>query len=126
MTAAEVQSAINEIPCDLCYMSPGLVQYAVLAAMLDIANGDPVPADTQALISEANCLLCLVPPGLVPYLQIQALRDISSGIGTSCCHVGAGPPAAALGSSGNVYWDTTNRDFYVKDGATWTLIVDVL
>jgi hypothetical protein len=129
MTASEVQEIINDVPCDLCNSPPGLAWYLVLAAFLDLANGDPVPETTQALITEANCLICMVPPGLVPYLLIQAARNISTGgSGTSCCFTGNGAPAAALGAPGNVYWDELNRDFYVKraDDSTWELLIDLL
>lgn len=127
MTSEEVQDLINDIPCDLCNAPPGMAWYLVLASFLDLANGDPVPMTTQALIAEANCLFCQVPPGMVPYLLVNAARQISTGgSGASCCHEGSGPPAAGLGSSGNVYTDTTNRDFYVNVGGTWTLFVDLL
>lgn len=82
MTAAEVQELIDGIPCDLCYLLPGnMVNYAILAALIDVANGDPVPESTQELIAESNCLICMVPPGLVPYLMIQAIRGITGGGG---------------------------------------------
>jgi len=32
---------------------------------------------------------------------------------------GSGPPDASLGVSGNLYWDTTNLNLYVKDGTGW-------
>lgn len=96
MTQAEVQELLDDVPCDLCNAPPGLAQYMVLAAMIDVANGDPVPETTQSLISEASCLLCMVPPGLVPYLQIQALRNITGGggVGQQEVYTGAAPPAA--------------------------------
>lgn len=40
--------------------------------------------------------------------------------------VGAGVPSSGIGSSGDTYWDVTNKDFYVKDGSTWTLLVDLV
>lgn len=58
---------------------------------------------------------------------LQALNNgAGSGSGTSGTLVGAGAPSGGLGVSGNTYWDTTNDDFYVKDGGTWTLLVDVV
>jgi len=49
-----------------------------------------------------------------------------SGSGTTDTFSGFGVPSPALGSSGNMYWDRTNKDLYVKDGATWTLVVDLV
>lgn len=59
---------------------------------------------------------------------LQALNGGAGGGGggSSDSLAGAGPPGAGLGSSGNTYWDETNRDFYVKDGSTWTLVADIL
>lgn len=50
----------------------------------------------------------------------------SGGAGGSGGLAGAGAPGSGLGSSGNTYWDETNKDFYVKDGGTWTLLVDIV
>ena len=122
MTADEVQTLIDSVPCDLCNSPPGLQPYLVLAAMIDIANGNPVPETTQGLITEANCLLCMVPPGLVPYLMVQALRDISSGGGggsgggVTC---GAGAPVAAPSSACALYVDTTTGTIYSYYGGAW-------
>ncbi len=129
MTATEVQDLINDIPCDLCNAPPGLAWYLVLAAMVDLANGDPVPETTQELISEANCLLCLVSPGMVPYLMIAALREISSGGGAGggsgvTCGIGD-PVAAPIGTCG-VYIDNTNPaapEVWVWNGVAWVAVI---
>lgn len=39
---------------------------------------------------------------------------------------GAGVPGAGLGSNGDIYVDTTNRDLYVKIGGTWELWLDMV
>lgn len=39
---------------------------------------------------------------------------------------GFGAPSAGLGSDGDTYWDKTNKDLYVKDSSTWTLVVDLI
>lgn len=39
---------------------------------------------------------------------------------------GSGAPGAGLGSNGDLYYDTTNRDLYGKASGAWTLLVDVL
>lgn len=118
MTAEEVQTLINDVPCDLCNAPPGLQWYLVLAALIDLANGDPVPTTTQGLISEADCLLCLVPPGLVPYLMVQALRDISSG-GGGAVTCGSGAPVAAPSGTCGLYYDNDTGIIYQWNGAAW-------
>jgi hypothetical protein len=121
MTAEEVQTLIDGVPCDLCNSPPGLQMYLVLAAMIDIANGNPVPDTTQGLISEVNCLLCMVPPGLVPYLMVQALRDISSGGGGGGGGIssGVGPPVAAPASSPALYIDENTGTIYSYYAGAW-------
>jgi hypothetical protein len=124
MTSAEVQTLIDSVPCDLCNMDPGLVPYAILAALIDVSNGDSVPATTQGLITEANCLICLVPPGLVPFLTIQAIRGITAGGGggggDQQVYTGAAPPAApdnpALPA---VFYPTGGGALLQWDGAAW-------
>ena len=132
MTHEEIQALIDQIPCDLCYLSRGMVQYAALAAMFDIANGIAVPATTQELITEAKCLLSCVPPGLVPYLQVLLLRQISQSGGAGpaipCCNAGVGSPEGVVTANpGAIYTDTSNAWFYVKltgAGSTgWNAIV---
>ena len=82
--------------CELDCYPPGTVWYAILAALIDISNGDPVPTDTNELIAEATCLINCIPPGLVPYQILTALRGISSGGtgGSTQVFTGAAPPAA--------------------------------
>jgi len=125
MTADEVQTLIDSVPCDLCNSPPGLQPYLVLAAMIDIANGTPVPETTQGLITEANCLLCMVPSGLVPYLMVQALRDISSGgggggggTGGVICFTGADPVAAPTNPCTLAY-RTDDGSLWKWNGAAW-------
>lgn len=59
---------------------------------------------------------------------LQALNDGAGGGagGADGTLSGFGSPGAGLGSSGDTYWDRTNKDLYVKDGATWTLVVDLV
>lgn len=124
MTAEEVQTLINDVPCDLCNAPPGLAWYMVAAAMIDLANGESVPMTTQELISQTDCLQCLVPPGLLPYVMIQALRgistSISSGGGVTC---GAADPVAAPSGSCGVYFNTATQSFWAWDGAAWVALI---
>jgi len=123
MTAAQVQTLIDSVPCDLCNAHPELQWYLVLAAMIDIANGDPVPTTTQGLITEAECLFCLVPPGLLPYLMVQALRDISSGggggaaAGAMPCTVGI--PVAAPSTPCALAVDSVDGTIYEYYAGAW-------
>lgn len=58
---------------------------------------------------------------------LQALNGgAGSGSGSGGTLTGAGAPGAGLGSSGFTYWDSTNKDFYVKDGGTWQLLDDIV
>lgn len=117
---------VNEVPCDLCNSPPGLQWYLVLAAMIDIANGDPVPETTQELVTEANCLLCLVPPGLVPYLMVQALRDISSGGGvggTGGVTCSTADPVAAPANACTLHYRTDNGSLWKWNGAAWEALL---
>ncbi len=122
MTATEVQDLINDIPCDLCNAPPGLAWYLVLAAMVDLANGDPVPETTQELISEANCLLCLVSPGMVPYLMIAALREISAGggVGGGGVECSVGVPVSTPSSACALAVDSNDGTIYVWRNGAWS------
>lgn len=39
---------------------------------------------------------------------------------------GSGAPGAGLGSNGDLYVDTTNKDLYAKIGGTWELWLDMV
>jgi len=43
------------------------------------------------------------------------------GVGGGGTTVGAGAPGAGVGSSGDTYWDETNKIFYVKDADGWNI-----
>lgn len=61
---------------------------------------------------------------------LQALNNGAGGGGggggSGNTFSGFGPPSAGLGSDGNTYWDKSNKDLYVKDSSTWTLVVDLI
>jgi hypothetical protein len=77
--ACEAQELINDIPCDLCAIPPGLVPYAVLVLLCAIRDGDTMACDPQSLLDEANCLQCALTPGMVGYAQLAVLCGIASG-----------------------------------------------
>ncbi len=118
-TADEANALIAAANCDMCYLPPGLEMYAILAALIDVGNGLPVP-DAQTLASEANCLLCYLTPGMVPYAILQAIRGISggggSGGGVTC---GAGAPVAAPSGTCGIYIDTGTGTLYEYYSGAW-------
>ncbi len=125
MTADEVQTLIDEVPCDLCNAPPGLAMYMVAAALIDLSQGNAVPDTTQELINEANCLLCLVSPGLLHFVMIQAIRGISAGGGGGSGGpgiVGTGSPEGVVTAPvGTSYFDSTTPGaaivWYKRTGA---------
>ena len=59
---------------------------------------------------------------------LQALNNGAGGGGGGGVdghHVGAGAPSGGLGVSGDTYWDSTNKNFYVKDGGSWQILLGV-
>lgn len=57
---------------------------------------------------------------------LQATNSGGGGGGGTGSLDGFGAPSSGLGSSGNTYWDRTNKDLYVKDGSVWTLVTDLI
>lgn len=94
MTSDEVQILLTEARCDICNIPEGFIWEAILAALVDVANGMPVPTDPQILASQAACVSSCVPKGLVPYLILQAIRGISGG-GSGALQVYQGRAPAA-------------------------------
>jgi hypothetical protein len=122
-TASEANALIADATCDMSCLPPGLVMYAILAALIDVGNGLPVP-DAQTLASEANCLLCYLSPGMVPYAILQAIRGISSGGGGSggvTC--GAADPVAAPSGTCGLYYRTNDGSLWKWNGAAWGQIL---
>ena len=118
------QSILNDATCEICKIPPGLVFYAILAALNDLANGQTVPTDPQTLINEANCFLCLVPPGAVPYAILQAIMNLSAsggggGGGTSGVTCGVGAPVAVPASGCALYINTTDGTLFMYYSGAW-------
>lgn len=74
-TADQAQALIDKAKCYECKIA-GMAPYALLAAALDKANGQPVPSDPDDLLAEASCLECVIPAGMVPFALIQAIGQI--------------------------------------------------
>jgi hypothetical protein len=79
--------------CEFNCIPPGAIWYAILAALIDISNGDDVPTDVNTLMSEAACLENCIPPGLVPYQILTAIMGLSgsTGGGTIQVYIGRDP-----------------------------------
>lgn len=111
---------ITAARCTFCNIPPGLIWYAILAALIDIANGDPVPTDTDELLNEARCLQSCIPHGLLPYTLLAAIEALSSGggLGTQQVFEGRDPappddvtkPAVnyPIGGGALTQWDGAN------------------
>lgn len=116
-TADEANALIADAKCDLSCLPPGLVWYAILAALIDVGNGNPVP-DATTLAAEANCLICYLSPGMLPYAILQAIRNVSSGGGVGGgITSGSGAPVAAPASSPALYIDETTGTIYSYYGS---------
>ena len=74
-TAADAQALLAEATCLKCVIPAGMAGYALLAALIDKVNGNPVPEDPQELLAEATCLRC-IPEGMVPYAIAYELGQL--------------------------------------------------
>lgn len=57
---------------------------------------------------------------------LQALNGGAGGGSGGGTLSGAGAPGAGLGSNGDLYYDTTNKDLYGKAAGVWELLVDIV
>lgn len=98
--AIDSQPFIEEARCYYSCVPSGLVWYTILAALVDISEGTPVPTDPNELIDQARCLESCIPPGYVPYAILGALAIISGSGGGG---ISPGPPP--LGAAPEIYQD---------------------
>lgn len=119
MTAEEAQVLISESNCTSCKIPPGLIWYAILAALLDVANGNPVPADPQVLINEASCASCLIPQGLLPYTILEAIKGMSGLVvsGGQQIYKGTGDPNGVTSTLNNL--PSIYQDLDPAGGRLW-------
>ena len=127
MAAIDPQPYISAATCEFCKIPPGMIWYAVLAGLIDVGNGDPVPTDTNELMEEATCLFQCIPAGYLPYAILAAVSNISGGGGggsgsTLCGDVA--PVAAPTGDCGT-YYDRVTGSFYAWNSttATWVPLI---
>jgi len=96
--------------------------YAILAALIDVGNGEPVPTDVNELMAQISCLKCAVQPGDVPLLILGAVSNITGGGGggTIQVYTGAAPPAAPDNPLlPALYYPTGGGTLFQWDGAAW-------
>jgi|GEM_PF-2034991 len=123
-TAIDPTQFLEAAKCSFQCIPPGMIWYAVLAALTDVANGDPVPTDTNEIIDEARCLSQCIPAGFLPYAILAAVSNISGGgTGGSGVECGAADPAAAPSGSCGLYYRTDNGNLWFWDGAAWQAMI---
>jgi len=102
-----------------CCVPTGDLWYAVLAALIDVGEGNPVPA-TNELLTQVACLKCAVQSGDLPLLLLGAVSGItgggSGGSGVTC---GSGPPVAAPSGTCGIYIDTDDGTTYKYYLGAW-------
>jgi hypothetical protein len=128
-TAIDPTDLITDARCYSVCIPSGLQPFTVLAALIDVANGDPVPTDTNELIDEARCLESCIPTGMVWAAMIVAIQDISGGGGPNPPppppsldwtqnYSGIGSPEGVVTptySGTCFYMDTSDGTIYVKN-----------
>lgn len=118
----DAQELLDAIPCDLCRIPVGLVDYVELVLLCAIRDGDSSMAcDAQSLLDEANCLMCRISPGQVRYAKLGILCDINAGGGGGAqeVYIGRDPappddptkPALSFPSGGGTLtqWDVASQ-----------------
>jgi len=121
-TAIDPTQFLEAAKCSFQCIPPGMIWYAVLAALSDVANGDPVPTDTNEIIDEARCLSQCIPPGFLPYAILAAVSNISGGGGGGAagaipCTIGI--PVAAPSSSCALAIDSNDGTIYEYYNGAW-------
>ncbi len=114
MAAIDPQAAIDAAQ-PWCCVPQGDLWFAVLAALIDVGNGDPVPS-TNDLMAQVACLKCAVQSGDLPLLILGAVSSITGGGGGGGGLSGSGSPEGVeTANPGTTYWDATGKVFWVKD-----------
>lgn len=101
-----------------CCIPQGDLWYGVLAALIAVGNGDPMP-DAQELMDDIACLKCAIQSGDVPLLILGAVSSIASGGSGSSTPCGSGPPVAAPSGTCGLYIDTDDGTLYEYYNGAW-------
>ncbi len=99
-----------------CCVPQGDLWLAVLAALIDVGNGDPVPSNANDLLAQVACLKCAVQPGDIPLLILGAVSNITGGGGGGGGTSGNGSPEGVKTATvGTTYWDIAGQSLWVKN-----------
>ncbi len=121
MAVLDPQAAIDAAQ-PWCCVPAGDLWLGVLAALLDVANGESVPMTANELNDQIACLKCSIQPGDIPLLILGAVSNITSGGGGGTGGpgiVGTGSPEGVVTAPvGTSYFNSaTNSFWYKKTGA---------
>lgn len=122
MAVLDPQAAIDAAQ-PYCCVPQGDLWLGVLALLIDVGNGDPVP-DAETLMAEISCLRCAVQSGDVPLLILGAVANLTSGgggLGGVTCST-ADPVAAPSGSCA-LHYRTDNGALWKWNGAAWAQLL---
>ena len=120
LMAADPTALLAANCCLSSYTNKQLMVMAVqlLATIADMA------LDPPALL-ELNCCLTSYTERQLQAMTVQLLQGVvdggGGGGGSSTTTIGAGPPAPASGAVGDFYWDSTNKNLYIKDADGWNI-----
>jgi len=103
-----------------CCLPPGDLWFGVLAALIAVSEGDPMPT-VDELNEQIACLKCAVQSGDVPLLILGAVSAVSSGAsGAIQVYTGAAPPAAPNDpTKPALYYPTGGGTMLQWNGAAW-------
>lgn len=118
---------MTDARCLFSCVPNGLIWYAVLAAVTDVANGDVVPTDSDAILNEARCLQSCIPAGMVPYALLVQISKITGGTGQSCLFCEDATDANGVPPCDCALWyrKDNGRVWYWDSGlATWIVLLN--
>jgi hypothetical protein len=96
-----------------CCVPQGDLWLGVLAALIAVGNGDPMPTADE-LEEDIACLRCATQSGDVPLLILGAVANITSGTGGGGESGAGSPEGVVTANPGTTYFDTTSAIFWVK------------
>ena len=96
------------------------MQIQLLASLASMA------ADPATLLALNCCLSSGYSERQLQAMIVQLLQGVidtggGGGGGSGVTTIGAGPPAPASGVVTDIYWDSTNKNLYVKDADGWNI-----
>lgn len=102
-----------------CCIPSGDMPYAILAALIAVGEGDPMPT-TNELMEQISCLKCAVQSGDVGLLTLGAVSNITGGGGGGSSLCGSGDPVAPPSDPTQcvTYFDTDTDSFWYWNAAT--------